>query len=105
MGIPTGWELIVLLGVLVLLFGGPSFLFPVMIGFAGWLLYQDRSKEDAPSRATLAFRTVGFVFTLVTSCVPAPAASRSRARRSASIAPSMFFVWLASSSFASNTRA
>ena len=32
-------------GLLVMLFGAPAFLFPVMIGFAGWLLYQDRSKE------------------------------------------------------------
>ena len=55
-------------GLLVLLFGAPSFLFPIMIGFAGWLLYQDRSKADAPSRATVAFRVVGFVLTLVTSC-------------------------------------
>ncbi len=35
-----------LAGLLVLLFGAPAFLFPVMIGFAGWLLYRDRSKDD-----------------------------------------------------------
>ncbi len=55
-------------GLLVLLFGGPSFLFPIMIGFTGWLLYQDRSKEDSQSRATLTFRGVGFLVTLITSC-------------------------------------
>jgi len=55
-------------GLLVLLFGGPAFLFPVMIGFAGWLLYQDRSDEDSQSRATLAFRGAGFLITLITSC-------------------------------------
>ncbi|HEU4485308.1 MAG TPA: DNA translocase FtsK 4TM domain-containing protein, partial [Povalibacter sp.] len=55
-------------GLLVLLFGGPSFLFPVMIGFAGWLLYREARDEDAQSRATLAFRSVGFLITLVTSC-------------------------------------
>jgi DNA segregation ATPase FtsK/SpoIIIE, S-DNA-T family len=55
-------------GLLILLFGAPAFLFPVMIGFAGWLLYQDRTKNDAPSRATLAFRGIGFLLTLVTSC-------------------------------------
>jgi S-DNA-T family DNA segregation ATPase FtsK/SpoIIIE len=55
-------------GLLILLFGAPAFLFPIMIGFAGWLLYQDRSKADAPSRATVAFRAVGFLLTLVTSC-------------------------------------
>jgi S-DNA-T family DNA segregation ATPase FtsK/SpoIIIE len=55
-------------GLLVLLFGGPSFLFPVMIGFAGWLLYREAKDEDAQSRATLAFRGAGFFITLVTSC-------------------------------------
>src|SRR5688572_2782415 len=57
-----------LAGLLVLLFGAPAFLFPIMIGFAGWLLYEDRSKADAPSRATLAFRGIGFLLTLATSC-------------------------------------
>ena len=57
-----------LAGLLVLLFGAPAFLFPIMIGFAGWLLYQDRSKADAPSRATVAFRGIGFLLTLATSC-------------------------------------
>src|SRR5262245_58273236 len=57
-----------LAGLLVLLFGAPAFLFPVMIGFAGWLLYRDRSKDDAQSRATLAFRGAGFLLTLATSC-------------------------------------
>ena len=56
-------------GLLVLLFGAPAFLFPIMIGFAGYLLYQDRSKEDAQSGATLAFRGLGFLLTLATSCV------------------------------------
>jgi S-DNA-T family DNA segregation ATPase FtsK/SpoIIIE len=57
-----------LAGMLILLFGAPSFLFAVMIGLAGWLLYQDRSKAETASRATLAFRGVGFLLTLVTSC-------------------------------------
>src|SRR5690606_19098409 len=55
-------------GLLILLFGAPSFLFPIMIGLTGWLLYQDRSKADSPSRATLAFRAFGFLLTLATSC-------------------------------------
>jgi S-DNA-T family DNA segregation ATPase FtsK/SpoIIIE len=55
-------------GLLILLFGAPAFLFPVMIGFTGWLLYQDRTRDDAPSRATLAFRALGFLLTLATSC-------------------------------------
>jgi DNA segregation ATPase FtsK/SpoIIIE, S-DNA-T family len=55
-------------GLLIMLFGAPAFLFPIMIGGTGWLLYQDRSKTDTPSRATVAFRAVGFVLTLITSC-------------------------------------
>jgi S-DNA-T family DNA segregation ATPase FtsK/SpoIIIE len=57
-----------LAGLLILLFGAPAFLFPVMIALTGWLFYQDRGKAEAPSRATLAFRAIGFVMTLVTSC-------------------------------------
>src|SRR6188474_2349076 len=57
-----------LAGLLIMLFGAPAFLFPIMIGVTGWLLYQDRSKSDVPSRATVAFRGVGFVLTLLTSC-------------------------------------
>jgi S-DNA-T family DNA segregation ATPase FtsK/SpoIIIE len=57
-----------LAGLLIMLFGAPAFLFPIMIGLTGWLLYQDRSKTDAPSHATTAFRAAGFVLTLVTSC-------------------------------------
>jgi S-DNA-T family DNA segregation ATPase FtsK/SpoIIIE len=55
-------------GLLILLFGFPSFLFPVMIGLAGWLLYQERDEEQPQSRATLAFRGLGFFATLVASC-------------------------------------
>jgi S-DNA-T family DNA segregation ATPase FtsK/SpoIIIE len=55
-------------GMLVLLFGRPAFLFPVMIGFAGWLLFAKRDDKEQASRASLAFRTGGFVATLVTSC-------------------------------------
>src|SRR5690606_13917402 len=55
-------------GLLVLLFGAPAFLFPVMIALTGWLIYRDRSKVDVPSRATLAFRGFGFLLTLATSC-------------------------------------
>jgi len=55
-------------GLLVLLFGGPAFLCPVMIALAGWLLYQERNKAPTQSRATLVFRIVGFVITLITSC-------------------------------------
>ena len=55
-------------GLLVLLFGVPAFLFPVMIALTGWLLYQDRAKSDVPSKATMIFRGLGFLLTLATSC-------------------------------------
>ena len=57
-----------LAGLLVLLFGRPAFLFPVMIGLAGWLLYRERDQAPQQSRASLAFRAAGFMLTLVTSC-------------------------------------
>ena len=55
-------------GLLLFLFGAPAFLLPVMIGLAGWMLYQERQQEELPSRATLAFRCLGFAVTLITSC-------------------------------------
>jgi S-DNA-T family DNA segregation ATPase FtsK/SpoIIIE len=55
-------------GLLILMFGAAAFLFPIMIGVTGWLLFQDRSRADAPSRATLVFRAVGFLITLITTC-------------------------------------
>jgi S-DNA-T family DNA segregation ATPase FtsK/SpoIIIE len=53
--------------VFLLLFGAPAFLFPVMLGLAGWLLFRP-PVGDAPSRRHLAFRLAGFVLTLATSC-------------------------------------
>jgi S-DNA-T family DNA segregation ATPase FtsK/SpoIIIE len=55
-------------GMLVFLFGRPAFLFPVMIGFAGWLLFAKRDDKEQPSRASIYFRIGGFVATLATSC-------------------------------------
>ena len=55
-------------GALIWLCGAPAYLFPVMIGFAGWQLYQDTGKNEPASRATLAFRWLGFFLTLITSC-------------------------------------
>ena len=58
-----------LAGLLVLLFGASAFLFPLMIALTGWLLYQERGHAGpAPSRATLVFRGMGFLLTLVTTC-------------------------------------
>ncbi|HSN73016.1 MAG TPA: DNA translocase FtsK 4TM domain-containing protein [Steroidobacteraceae bacterium] len=55
-------------GLLILLFGRPAFLFPIMLGLAGWLIYRERDTRDLPNRATMAFRGAGFLLTLVTSC-------------------------------------
>jgi S-DNA-T family DNA segregation ATPase FtsK/SpoIIIE len=52
--------------VFLLLFGAPAYLFPVMLGVTGWLLFRRRAGE-VPSRASLAFRLAGFVLTLATS--------------------------------------
>ncbi|MBS0396537.1 MAG: DNA translocase FtsK 4TM domain-containing protein, partial [Proteobacteria bacterium] len=52
--------------VLLLLCGAPAFLFPAMLAVAGWTLYRPPAGE-APSRASLAFRTAGFALTLLTS--------------------------------------
>src|SRR5215831_1228492 len=55
-------------GLLVLLFGRPSFLFPIMIAMAGWVLFSKHEGSQHTSRATLWFRFAGFVVTLLTSC-------------------------------------
>ncbi|HWS75454.1 MAG TPA: DNA translocase FtsK 4TM domain-containing protein [Quisquiliibacterium sp.] len=50
------------------LFGGPSYLFPVMLGFAGWALYQERGSKEPLDRRTLGLRGAGFALALATSC-------------------------------------
>src|SRR5690606_29753040 len=50
------------------LFGRPSFLFPVMLGLAGWVLYRSAKLPELNARMTLAFRTAGFLLTLITAC-------------------------------------
>ena len=54
--------------VFFVLFGGPAFLFPVMLGYAGWTLFQDRRNQDPIDRRTSALRTTGFVLALASSC-------------------------------------
>ena len=51
-----------------LLFGGPAFLFPLMLGFAGWTLYRERASREPIDRRTLGLRGAGFVLALATSC-------------------------------------
>jgi DNA segregation ATPase FtsK/SpoIIIE, S-DNA-T family len=55
-------------GLLVLLFGRPAYLFPVMVGLAGWLLFAGRDPKEQPSRASVWLRFAGFIATLLTSC-------------------------------------
>ena len=54
--------------VLLFLFGRPAFLFPVMLAVIGWVLYRAHAAPELKSRATLAFRGIGFLLTLATSC-------------------------------------
>lgn len=54
-------------GFLMGLFGCAAFLFPVMIGLAGWIVFRGE-RVDSQNRASLAFRSGGFVLTLLTSC-------------------------------------
>jgi DNA segregation ATPase FtsK/SpoIIIE, S-DNA-T family len=53
--------------VLFSLFGRPAFLFPIMIGAAGWTLFRHRKPENR-SRANTVVRIGGFVLLLVASC-------------------------------------
>jgi S-DNA-T family DNA segregation ATPase FtsK/SpoIIIE len=48
------------------LFGKPSFLFPLMLAYAGWMLIRPR-RDEPMTRTTLLLRTGGFVLTLAAS--------------------------------------
>jgi len=50
------------------LFGGPAYLFPVMLGFAGWAIYQERRSPEPLDRRSLGLRAAGFALALATSC-------------------------------------
>ncbi len=50
------------------LFGAPAFLFPVMLGFAGWALFQERRSQEPIDRRTATIRVVGFILALASSC-------------------------------------
>jgi S-DNA-T family DNA segregation ATPase FtsK/SpoIIIE len=54
-------------GFLMGLFGKPSYLFVVMLSLAGWVLFRV-DRPETQNRASLAFRSGGFVLTLLTSC-------------------------------------
>ncbi|MEM6640315.1 MAG: DNA translocase FtsK 4TM domain-containing protein [Pseudomonadota bacterium] len=50
------------------LFGRPAFLFPLMLGAAGWMMFRARRRDANVSGTELSFRGAGFVLTLMTSC-------------------------------------
>ena len=50
------------------LFGGPAYLFPLMLGFAGWVLYRERAGHGPIDRRSLGFRGLGFALALASSC-------------------------------------
>ncbi len=54
--------------VLLSLFGYLAYLFPLMVAYTGWLLYQDR-RSDAPfDWRAFSLRSAGFVLTLAAGC-------------------------------------
>ena len=50
------------------LFGAPAFLFPVMLGFAGFSLYRERRSKEPIDRRATTLRGIGFVLALASSC-------------------------------------
>jgi S-DNA-T family DNA segregation ATPase FtsK/SpoIIIE len=50
------------------LFGGPAYLFPLMLAFAGWSVYRDRGSHEPVDRRSLGLRGAGFVLALAASC-------------------------------------
>jgi len=51
-----------------LLFGRPAYLFPLMLAYAGWLVFRTRTDAQAISRRDLSLRGAGFLLTLIASC-------------------------------------
>ena len=50
------------------LFGRFAYVFPIMIGFAGWVLFRDRAGDDGWDYFYLSVRGIGFIFTLCMGC-------------------------------------
>jgi S-DNA-T family DNA segregation ATPase FtsK/SpoIIIE len=50
------------------LFGGPAYLFPVLLAYAGWSLYREPAARPAQDRRALGIRGLGFALALATSC-------------------------------------
>ena len=52
---------------LYFLFGRPAYLFPVLVGYTGYLLFHENEEREVVSSATMALRLGGFVLTLAAS--------------------------------------
>ncbi|MEM7283914.1 MAG: DNA translocase FtsK 4TM domain-containing protein [Pseudomonadota bacterium] len=52
---------------LYFLFGRPAYLFPVLLGYTGYLLFHESEEREAVSTATMALRLGGFILTLASS--------------------------------------
>jgi DNA segregation ATPase FtsK/SpoIIIE, S-DNA-T family len=50
------------------LFGAPAFLFPVMLGFVGFRLFQERANREPLDRRSSVIRGIGFALALASSC-------------------------------------
>jgi len=50
------------------LFGAPAYLFPLVLGFAGWVLFQERRSAEPIDRRSIGLRGLGFVLALASSC-------------------------------------
>ncbi|MEM7279919.1 MAG: DNA translocase FtsK 4TM domain-containing protein, partial [Pseudomonadota bacterium] len=55
-------------GYAYMLFGRPAYLFPIMVMFAGWLIFRERANPEPLNKAEFALRLLGFGSTLATSC-------------------------------------
>ncbi|MEL7023720.1 MAG: DNA translocase FtsK 4TM domain-containing protein [Pseudomonadota bacterium] len=49
-------------------FGRPAYLFPLMVFFAGYLVYRERENPEPLEKGVFALRFAGFVATLAASC-------------------------------------
>lgn len=65
LGGPTG---ALIADILLLLFGYLAYLFPVMVGYSGLLIYRDRQKEHVFDKRGFAIRSLGFILTLLAGC-------------------------------------
>jgi len=49
-------------------FGGPAYLFTVMVFYFGWMLYREQKTQQILTKMDYTLRISGFVATLITSC-------------------------------------